>query len=442
MRGCYNTRATPGGGVCREARDGACVGYKEAVTDRKKEPTRVREAPAGCTVGGTNTDNCAANACNIQIGNTLYCSQCEANYVPIDGTCTQVGVNTNDKCLKASGTAVGNTDTQCGQCGAGYFLHKGGCYKKGQQPGQTICTDTSNTQGACKRCASGYFKNPAATDNTKESCIACGDTTGANYNKGVLNCKACNPPSSTGSDSAPQTATCTTCEDGTFVNNNGAECKACEGDCQTCRGAATQCTSCKPETNPYWKKDANLDTGTCVSETACKVQNTHFPTTDATQKKICALCNDAANEGVDRCKTCTPKVAASLAETPSVTCSVCTTEGKKPSKEGTGCFACSVDGCSNCRKDGVCEACDGEKVSSGGSSCVTACPGNSSEQSGACACNSGFAPSGDSCVASSSVNLSTGAIAGISVITLAACHVLLIGYLPLHNEQSEQSQRC
>ncbi|ESU39924.1 Mr19,000 outer arm dynein light chain, partial [Giardia duodenalis] len=75
-----------------------------------------------------------------------------------------------------------------------------------------------------------------------------------------------------------------------------------------------------------------------------------------------------------------------------------------------------VADCSHCSKDGVCEACDNtNKVSPGGSSCVTACPENSSEQSSTCICSSGFAPSGDGCEASSSANLSTGAIAGISV---------------------------
>ncbi|ESU39989.1 Amino acid transporter [Giardia duodenalis] len=69
-----------------------------------------------------------------------------------------------------------------------------------------------------------------------------------------------------------------------------------------------------------------------------------------------------------------------------------------------------MDGCSHCSANGVCEEGDGKKVSPGGSSCVTNCPDNSSEQSGACACSSGFAASDDSYGVSSSSNLSTGAI--------------------------------
>ncbi|ESU41740.1 Variant-specific surface protein, partial [Giardia duodenalis] len=395
--------------VCREARGGACERHAEEVTDKKKKSMRVGDTPVGCTVGGTNTDNCAANACNVQIGNTLYCSQCKANYVPIDGTCTAAGdANTKAKCKQADGNELAGTEQVCGACKDGYFLHKGGCYKKEQQPGQTICTDASSTQGHCKVCASGYFNNPAATDsNDKESCIACGDTTGANYNKGVLNCKTCNPPSSTGSDSAPQTATCTACADGYYgtVAGSGVTCTQCTDPCATCTGAATQCTSCK-DTNQYFKKsESNDGTGTCVAENACT--NTHFPNDDVDGKKQCILCGDSAHGGIDGCTTC---AFSQVSDQSTLTCSVCTPDTKKPNKEGTGCFVCSVDGCSNCRKDGVCEACDGKKVSPGGSSCVTNCPDSSSEQSGACICNSGFAPSGDSCAASSNVNLSTGAI--------------------------------
>ncbi|ESU44144.1 Variant-specific surface protein, partial [Giardia duodenalis] len=126
------------------------------------------------------------------VGTTEVCAECQTGgKVPIDGVCVDKNEATG-KCKTASGGVI-NTEKACGQCGASYFLHKGGCYKKGQQPGQTICTDTSSTQGHCKVCTSGYFSNPAATDNTKESCIACGNTTDdtTNNNKGAQNCATC-----------------------------------------------------------------------------------------------------------------------------------------------------------------------------------------------------------------------------------------------------------
>ncbi|EET00768.1 VSP [Giardia duodenalis ATCC 50581] len=154
-------------------------------------PVRVRAA-SQCTQQA-NQQNCEANSCNVQIGSNVYCSQCKTGgNVPIDGVCTAKD-NATDKCMKDGSTPIGESNTKYGFCPSGYFLHKGGCYKKGQQPGQTICTDTSSTLGPCESCASGYFNNPAATDNTKESCIACGDTTGdtTNSNKGVQNCATC-----------------------------------------------------------------------------------------------------------------------------------------------------------------------------------------------------------------------------------------------------------
>ena len=127
--GCYGI-SVAGGGVCREARDGACGWHAEEMTDRKKEPMRVRGGSTGCTASGSSIDHCASGKCDVTIGDKTYCSQCATGYVPIDGTCTQVGDATSGKCLKAGGQPL-TDDTQCGQCGAGYFLHKSGCYAQG-----------------------------------------------------------------------------------------------------------------------------------------------------------------------------------------------------------------------------------------------------------------------------------------------------------------------
>ena len=151
--GCYSTRAA-GSGVCREASDGACVGYKEAVTDRTKEQVEVREGSTGCTANGDN--NC--QTCDVTIGGKMYCSQCKTGFVPIDGTCTQVGDATSGKCLKAGGQPL-TDDTQCGQCGPGYFLHKGGCYQRDGSPGSIICKTAGSNNGICEACQAGYFKN-------------------------------------------------------------------------------------------------------------------------------------------------------------------------------------------------------------------------------------------------------------------------------------------
>ena len=207
LGGCYNTRAAPGSGVCREARGGACVMYVEEHSvdggrhetqgSRAHDDTK-RAAAATCTPT-TNSDSpnsgeCAAGKCDVTIGANKYCSECAtAGEVPIDGVCTPKA-SAENICLKAEGGEL-DQDKVCGQCANEHFLFKGGCYNVDTAPGNLICSaiDTANT-AVCKTCAAGYFKNPANVE-TSDSCIACGDATGVTVSggatyKGVANCAA------------------------------------------------------------------------------------------------------------------------------------------------------------------------------------------------------------------------------------------------------------
>ncbi|ESU45246.1 Hypothetical protein GSB_150732 [Giardia duodenalis] len=86
--------------------------------------------------------------------------------------------------------------------------------------------------------------------------------------------------------------------------------------------------------------------------------------------------------GVEGCRTCeAPTAATGMA---AAKCTACD-EGKALTSSGYGCVTCSIAGCSTCRADNVCEA-----------------------------CGDGYRLEGDTCV-STGPNLSTGAIAGISV---------------------------
>ena len=279
----------------QEARGGACVRYAEEVTGRKKKSMRVGDTPAGCTVGGTDTDNCAASACNVQIGNTLYCSQCKANYVPIDGTCTAAGdANTKAKCKKDASNELTGTEQVCGACKDGYFLHKGGCYQFGGEVGKLICTDPSTSDGslaagACTACAAGYYKNPTQAAD-KPPCIACNDETGDGTNKGKAGCATCEPRSGSG------VAKCTACLGGFFgTGSDDLTCTACTDLFKTCKGANNKCTSCNDGATPYFKEGADGDgTGTCVTEGDCKTGSTHFPTTTTDGKKLCTFCSEGS----------------------------------------------------------------------------------------------------------------------------------------------------
>ena len=218
--------------------------------------------------------------CDVTIGGNPYCSQCsKPDEYLIDGACTaQVGT---------SGCKLKDPpDGTCTQCGDGYFLHKGGCYKKGQQPGQTICKDTADIKGKCQACASGYFNNPAATDNAKESCIACGDVTGVDSNKGVQHCATCTVE---GAETTGKTAKCTACADGYFISGDGSACTVCSD--QT--NGVTDCTACVPRTDDPAKAKC----------TACS--GSKKPSLDGTSCNTCSDSNCAFCNSQQVCEGCT-----------------------------------------------------------------------------------------------------------------------------------------
>ncbi|ESU39946.1 Variant-specific surface protein [Giardia duodenalis] len=433
MGGCYDARAAPGSGVCREARDGACMMYREMdadeghlidggrhgaqgsrTNDSMRGMKRVKAPEDTCTPSSSAAPGqCEASSSNVLTGENTYCSKCSTTdtEAPIDGVCKTINGD-------ASGcTAQTPPNGTCKSCGAGYFLHKGGCYKIADPPGSTICS-AAGAAGICQTCKDGYFRNPANAA-TSDSCIACSDTSIIDGVTGVDGCTACSGPSSAGSQEAPTTTTCSACgpdaqqvsqivktaagvtscvteeecteAEGFFIDNTGGKkCSACANTCKTCNGAAGQCTSCKTDTL-YLKKTDGLQTGTDVDANGCSSDNTYYAdnTVDPTSGKLCRKC---AEGGVTVCTKC-EKIESE------VVCKECT--------GGTTIFGLNKK------------------------SCVKECPDNASEKSGVCTCNDGFTPNEDSseCVAaSSSVNLSTGAIAGISVAAVVVVGGL-VGFL-------------
>ena len=332
---------------------------------------------ATCTPGEATT-NCKAGECNVWINGKDYCSGCAINTeFLINGACTNANDDSGEIC-----TAPSQADGTCASCKEGYFLHEGGCYKIAQEPGSFICSSAGGA-GLCSACKNdnGFFKNPSAADATKQSCIACNRTEPIDNVKGVDGCTVCNGPSEAGSGGNPKITTCQTCsptedqterivktanevtscvteaqctaEEGFFVDNNGGKkCTECAGDCKTCKGGANKCTSCKPETNPYWKQDNNLDTGTCVNAEQCTGTNEYY--TDDAEPKSCKPCREG---GVRDCTKC-EKVEENL----------------------------------------VCKECPA-KFGLGKKSCIEACPENSTESDEeskkVCKCNADFKPSED-----------------------------------------------
>ncbi|ESU44462.1 Variant-specific surface protein [Giardia duodenalis] len=362
---------------------------------------------AACSDSQTN---CAEGQCDT-VGGTEICTQCKQSFVPINGACVEAAAN-NDKCKDTDGNA--DADQTCKVCLLQTFMYKGGCYEGSNEIGQIICEAIGNEVGKCQSCkaANGFFRNPEAANNV-DSCISCGDTTGvtvgnggsAKTYKGVDGCKTCTLSNST------TIATCTECSTDLYLKTetSGTSCvasNACTGDffpmtdtadsnkkkclacsdenCKTCSGAATACTSCKDTGMIYLKKEADSDTGTCVDKTGCTDGN--YIDEEA---KTCSTC---ASAGTTDCKTCAK------------------TDG--------------VVACASCEAN--------QKFGLNKKSCVKDCPTSSQAGSDSvCVCNDGFTPSTDStaCVAASSgPNLSTGAIAGISVAAVVVVGGL-VGFL-------------
>ena len=403
-----------------------------------------------CTEGQSgDAGKCASGKC-VTIGADKICSQCAktADEAPLNGVC-QVPSDANICKTKAGG--------KCTECAGQSFMYQGGCYEQSDAFGQTICTALdAGTAGVCKTCAAGYFKNPANLA-TSDSCIACGDTTGvtigadgtAKTYKGVANCAKCDPPGQiTGGSGGTKEATCTACGDGFFVKDGSTKtCEACgDENCATCAEAGTEkCTACKADGKMYLKKNTGSDKGTCVAVDECG-DGTYADTSSKECKgcdSTCKTCSGGAtNDKCTSCKTDTPY----LKKADGSQTGTCVNKAGCPSthyidEAAKTCSACASAGttdCTTCEKgtDGavVCKTCTtGEKTIFGLNkrSCVKECPADSTKQNDTCVCNGGFTPSTDSsaCVAASTgTNLSTGAIAGISVAAVVVVGGL-VGFL-------------
>eukprot|EP00701_Giardia_intestinalis_P003544 XP_001707368.1 VSP [Giardia lamblia ATCC 50803] len=120
-----------------------------------------------------------------------------------------------------------------------------------------------------------------------------------------------------------------------------------------------------------------------------------------------------------------------------MTAAVCTacTNNNKPNLAGSGCFACTVDGCSHCGAGDKCEACTSkdQRPNTDGTKCI-ACNIDGcvrcSEENKCGQCSDGYRLEGGRCVSSGAnrSGLSAGAIAGISVAVVAVVGGL-VGFL-------------
>ena len=358
--------------MCREARGGACVMYKEEVRAEAMEKLGTDQC-VEVTGGAANT----CKTCGAVIGGVSYCSQCNVDSntasAPVDGQCT----TENNECPQKSAGV-------CTQCDHASFMFKGGCYSKDAAPGNTMCTNAAS--GVCSTAEAGYFLPPTADrDASHQSVIPCGDDSVVMVKddkkyKGVLHCTQCDTPDAATDTTNAKAATCTACEDGYFVAQTGVTCTPCEDDnCATCAATGkNQCSKCKATNTAgaklYLKTESSSPTGTCVEASGCGL--TAFPKDDPTNENKCASCSSASDGGIENCAECSLLPSASRAGAILITCTKCSKNNLSPLKNEcmqncpAGTYADSNKVCTPCHAS--CSSCS----DAASTSCTACYPGH------------------------------------------------------------------
>ena len=416
---------------------------------------------ADCTqaasVDAPEEKKCQKDKCDVVIGGEgaehTYCSQCSTptNHL-IEGACLATGDSNADKCeTPASGV--------CTSCKDAYFMYKGGCYSSAGGVGVTLCTAATN--GKCDTPATGYFIVPGTdgnvADKSHQSVLSCSDTDGVTVKEtkktyqGIKGCAECTLKS------PATTATCSKCATGAlYTSSEGAtSCPATcpEGyfehtakstsikTCQSCSAptgsldpAATGVTGCvkctyntkviceKCGQDKYLKTDG--DATSCVDAEGCGT-GFFMITVDGVRK--CIKCGDSTNSGIADCAECT---APGEGKTKPA-CTKCTGKYLKTAADGTT-TCVEKTACKNDffpKEDNTnghkCLSCG--DTNAGVPNCAR-CTLPSGATKPACSeCTSGYKLEGGACVPAG-VNLSTGAIAGISVAAVVVVGGL-VGFL-------------
>ena len=300
--------------------------------------------------------NCAEGSCVVGIGEHLYCRLCKTSgYAPVDGICTDITGANPSGCVPG---ADPDSARRCLQCGVGYFLYMGGCYKKGTPVGKAVCTwagvdgpitKTNYGPGLCNVCAKGY-------ENQEGVCRPC--TT--------PNCDQCR--------TVDQAEVCTHCMLGYVMDRAGIcsiqtigscrvpSCALCadDGKCQRCglgfflTSAGTCVNNCRVIPGYYAVKNVETMVARCAP---CEIPNCKVCSTDV----LCAVCEDgyfSGNKGCVRCSsectTCVGDGAEDCTSCPpgyAVTSESGVGRCEKPCRPSTaGCKGCGadIDGASYC----------------------------------------------------------------------------------------------
>ncbi|EFO60922.1 VSP [Giardia lamblia P15] len=451
---------------CTSCKDGKylkrsqCVAKGECTTDHYPDDTGM-ECVACSTI-----DSCTQ--CTFDLTTKKpKCTNCGISKkvkTELDGTTTCVDIATgceDENHFKDGDTAcllcgdvkgVPNCETcsgakACTKCLPGFFrVSETSCTACGDNC--ATCSEAGNAN-RCLTCKSGFF---LITENESKKCVPCDSKTDdgidgcaeCDNSKGSLKCTKCKPNRKPAGKEGDYTCTVKNCEDDTLCGGTAGACNAIILDAQgkefhycsfcgesskfpidgvcasngdkagnTCAdGVCTQCTTgyflymggCYKAAGPPGSLVCKAAGDGVCTEAAAGYFVPPSPTKDKQSALSCSnplgveLADQKAYAGVEGCSRCTAPAQLEASGMAAATCTACG-EGRKPNKSGTGCAACSDANCKHCRVDGVCEE-----------------------------CSSGFSLEGGKCVSTGGPNLSTGAIAGISVAAIVVVGGL-VGFL-------------
>ena len=379
--GCYATANAPGKTMCKTAANGKCDtpadGYfvPPSDTDASHDSVVSCGDTAGVTLGSDGSTKTYKGVDG--------CETCTAPKTINGGTGAQTAAATCTKCGNSKIVKTDENGTTCiaeADCPTtnGYFLESGSP-KNCKACAANCLTCTSATETACQSCtANTYFLG--AENGQTGKCVSCGDAvTGSGDWKGVTGCAKCTKPNTAGA------ATCTECQADKYLKT------------------VESTTSC----------ETNCGEG-------------FFATTVDSIKK-CVFCSDK-NNGVDGCEKCTAPAQGKTKPT----CTKCS--GDKYLKTVDGATTCvAKDTCKDdyFPKEGntnenKCLSCSDE--TDGVPNCAKCALSSRATKPTCSECISGYKLEGETCVSTGGVNLSPGAIAGISVAAVVVVGGL-VGFL-------------
>ena len=335
-----------------------------------------------------NTCLSCSQSCSI-CANPSNCSQCFSGYYL---TNFSNDANACEKCHTACETCFDDLASTCISCSFGYFLQPSpnqyscnsscpsGYYADSSRnkciPCDKACsTCTGETQNNCTECNAGFYLQPLAPTTCINSCPS-GYTTDISINQCTpcdLNCKECSQSVSncTSCDSGKylyQNECVTICPDGYYENSTTNICEKCDQSCSICRGASQdQCTECS---YGYFSVP---DQSTCVK--SCP-SGYWLNVSILTCSPCCKGCSKCKDSDCNSCIACQPSYFLQQLPPLSAICMESCPNGYWPDFSSNICSPCHP-ACSSCTgpKGTDCASCSlGYFLQPNSSTCLTSCP--------------------------------------------------------------------